>query len=218
MTLPATAKPPPHVRLSFTGIFGTVLAPVEEWSFRLTLRPGLQPFPVEPATIDACRQAYVTHLTPRIKNVARLTQVKLASVGADGLYVGQAQVLDVDIPGTGAGTVNYPLSTSLACTLLTATRGPRGRGRIFLPAPELVTLSTSGNMTAGAAQGFATSVGAFLNAINANAGLERVVIASKSGNLRDVTGVKVGVVPDVIRSRREKVSEAYGADVAVTNA
>jgi hypothetical protein len=146
-------------------------------------------------------------------------RVKIAEITEAGLYSDSgAQFLDTDVAGASTVNTPMPLQITVVQTLLTATRGPRGRGRLFLPAPQVGVLSNEGLMGSTTAQAFASSTAAFLSAINANTALGQVVVASSSGFLRPVTGVKVGVVPDTMRSRREKVSEAYGATLAVTNA
>lgn len=207
---------PAHRRLSFEGVFGTLLAPVEEWSFRLNLAPDVSPD--DPQTLlNASQTAFTTHLAPRLRPTARLTRIKLADITAAGLYAGDPAVKDVDVPGTATTSNHMPLSVALAISLTTPRRGATGRGRIFMPAPSVGTINaTDGTMEATFAQAWATAAASFLGAINGPAGFGNVVVASSKGYLTNVTGVRVGRVPDVIRSRRTKVPESYGAIVTVT--
>lgn len=209
-------KPPPHRRLTFEGIFGTLLAPVEEWSFRLTLAPNI----VEDgndAAVTSAASAWTTHIAPLCRPTARLTRVKLARIGADGLYTDDPTVKDVDTAGTSAATAILPLQVALAISLTTARRGATGRGRIFLPAPGLSNLNaTDGLISVPNQTQFATAAAAFIQAINGAPRLGNVVIASSKGYLTTVNGVRVGRVPDVIRSRRSKLQEVYAAPVAVS--
>jgi hypothetical protein len=215
MPIALGAKPPAHKRVTFEGVFGTIAAPIEQWSFRLNLNtdsPGTGTVPTALATLAS---AYTSHVRQHTTALARLTRVKYAEIGADGAYTSDPVLLDVDIPGTNVSTPNMPLQIALSISLNTALRGPTRRGRIFLPAPGFGTLTASGLIVNTAAQAIATGMKNFLDAINAEPQLGRVVIASSAGYLTNVTGVRVGVVPDTIRSRREKLSEAYGATLAV---
>ncbi len=215
MTVPAVGAPA-HRRLTFEGIFGTVAAPVEEWSFRLNL--GVGEGPDSGATLlTAAANAYSANLPGKLSAAAILRRIKFAKIGADGRYESAPIISEQNIAGLGSPGNGMPLSTAVACSLTTGRRGPTGRGRIYLPAPMVGTLSPVGLMTPAIAQGIATSVAAFLSAINGPAGFGDVNIVSTKGYMTPVQGVRVGVVPDVIRSRREKLLEAYGATVAVNS-
>lgn len=165
---------------------------------------------------------------------ATLNMVKFAAIGADGKYT-KAPVERAPSgarigAGGGTGSVRPANQVALAVTLLTAGDLGRVKGRFYVPVPAFA-VTAEGRYSVAAAQGVATAAQTFLNAVNNQPGLDvlglQAVVASqgrrnKDGSVRTparnhvVTGVKVGRTPDTIRTRRNKVSEAYGASLAVT--
>jgi hypothetical protein len=196
----------PHARFTFSGIFGLVAAPSEEWVFRLNATAGGT---VNQATATSLATLFGTHLAPRIGTHARLTEVKVVRIGAGGLYDGPMHLVDVNVPGTDASGVVYPYQISHAISLGTGVRGSRYRGRFYMPAPKYAVDSNEGTLTAGQADQMRTSVAAFLNAVNALPEVDRVVIASSHGFNTPVSEVRVGRVLDTIRTRRRSLPEAY---------
>jgi hypothetical protein len=201
--------------LTFSGIFGPVAAPVEEWSFRINFGVG-EGGGDKAAFVQNAVSAFTTHLVPRLASgVGRLREVKLADIDAAGLYSTSPTVAPVDVAFAGSVSSNLPLQISCAVSLVTQRRGPTGKGRFYLPSPALGTLTAAGLMTASTAQAIATSAAAFMSALNGPAGFGNAVVVSTKGYDTVVEGVRVGVVPDTIRSRREKLLEGYGATLAV---
>lgn len=203
----------PHSRLTFSGIFGPASLPLEEWAFRLNMGP----WTVQDVTagLAAARDAFATHLAPRVNSIARLTQVKVASIGADGKYVSDAVVLEADVPGTGTINTSTPLQITQAVTLDTARRGPTGRGRFYLPAPDTGIETQARVFSTTVTQTLADSAAMFISALNAIPEFQDVVIASSKGYLSPVTHVRVGRVPDTMRSRRRSMDEDYVGPVAI---
>lgn len=207
---------PQHRRLSFRGIFGTATAPWEEWQFRLNLAPGDGTDDLE-AIAQAGLDAFTTHMAPKIRDSARLTEVKAASIDEAGLYTSDPAILAADVVGAGTGGGYMPPQVALAVSLVTERRGPTGRGRFFLPAPIGAPESSTGLMLAATAQGVADNAAAFLGAINGPAGFGNVAVVSSKGYLSIVTEVRVGRAYDTIRRRRNGLDEVYGTEVTVTS-
>ncbi len=208
----------PHGRLVFEGVRGTVLAPRERWAVRLNL---LQAIPAASgaapqSALNALGTQWQTSFGQYLFSDCRLTSVKWAFIGADGRYTG-APVLSAPLDLAGSATTNrYPDQVALAVTLDTARRGPRGRGRFYLPGIA-VGLATDGLIVDVMAKNIANSAATFVNAVNAawpdNGG---VAIASTFAEINLVTSVRVGRVLDTIRSRRSSLIEGYSTPTGVT--
>lgn len=205
----------PHHRLTMRGVFGQLATPFEEWSFRLNMTGAIIAGEHQ-AIVDAADLQWTNQLVGIVRPTARLTEIKFAAIGADGRYTADPLIKLVNKPGTALATVASPPQVANAVSLLSETRGPRGRGRIYLPAPHYGTGADDGQIDATAATNVATKVAAFLSALNAaSAGLVVSVVANNS-TVAPVTAVRCGRVLDTIRSRRRSIGEDYSAEVAVT--
>jgi hypothetical protein len=208
---------PIHTRVTFSGYFGPESNPYEQWSFRINGDLGGNGAPLEDALI-AARQAYSDHLRPLIRPHAVLQEVKWAHIDELGTYTQDPVIHDVGpggIPGEGLDGDVMPPQCSLAVSLNTATRGAKGRGRMFLPAPAAQISSADGLMTAARAQLFAQGAAGFLVALRQAGVIGFPSIVSSSGTRSTITSVRVGRAVDTIRSRRRSLVEGYGADVPV---
>lgn len=212
MTAPATVgKPPAHLRLTVSGIFGTVAAPYERFTMRINVLPNFTNLQtgLAQAGVNA-----VPALAGVMKNECRFTEVKAAAIGPNGLYSGDPVVTLVDIAGTRTAGVAIA-QVSVVASLLTARRGATGRGRLYIPMPGFDVSATGGVYAMGSVENMRLAVVTFLNSLNAFSGGPRCVIASTKGYLSLITGVRVGVVPDTMRSRRTSIPEAYSTTAAL---
>lgn len=213
MTTPARLPTySPHLRLSLTGtVYG-----IERFAIRLNLSDP-------PSSVD--RQARFDDMVAdcvafwgrgatRINALSVLTEVKLAEIGANGKYTGDPLIAAVNQVGAVSAGVGYPPQISLAVSLDTDLRGPRGRGRFFLPTP-VANLSATAEISVLDAESVRASTVTWLEALNNATGIDanapEVVIASTYGTNSKVTGVRVGRVLDTIRSRRRSLPERYTA-------
>jgi hypothetical protein len=211
----------PHTRVTFGGTFGPVATAVEQWSFRLNInRTASVGAPVEVA--NAMRDAWQTHLGNRCRARVRLTQVKVAEIGADGKYGpnGNPGIWSGDIAATGGDNTLVPNQIALAISLTTDQRGPSSRGRFFLPLP-VYAADPDGRLDVASAGTIRAAAAAFLNAVNVAASNgtplapRKVGILSVRGTNPEVTGVRVGRVPDTMRSRRRSMLEEHTAVLAL---
>lgn len=226
MTVPATAvlkTYAPHVKLTMSGTLGAQEGSAETWSMSLSLKPSgwFNATDAEGRRLDivADVKAFWARPSSGIANIARLAQVKFAPIGVNGKYSGDPSIYDfIPIPSAG-GAVLHPYPVSLCVSLVTARRGPTGKGRIYLPLPSLA-VNDAGLCGNNAVQGVAVSVQTLLNALNNAPGLDvtdnEVVVSSSKGYLSVVTGVRAGLVLDTVRSRRRSLLENYGATLPVT--
>lgn len=169
----------------------------------------------------------------------QLQRVKVYPIGPDGkarpavpYAVGSPAVLTYkatkEPTGTGTGG-NVPLQIATVGSLRTAQTGPRGRGRVYLPASPKSQLDSSGRWSSSLQTNLSTKLATFLeDSSEADAGppsryLQPIVTG---GNMQasparpwtdyaKVTAVRVGNVPDTQRRRRRSLVETY-EQVSVT--
>jgi hypothetical protein len=205
-----------HRRLTFRGRFGTLVSPYEEWSFRVNMTVGISPPVDQVALLDAAQAAWTAQFRPLMRPWAALTELKTAVIGPDGKYNGDPTIKAVNVLGTGQNATGSPAQVALGVSLNTALRGPRGRGRFFLPAPVHDPNGDTGLILGSDAQDVANRAAAFVTALNAVSGAGDVCVASSFGMNTPVTSVRCGRVLDTIRSRRSSINEGYGANVGTT--
>lgn len=212
---------PAHTRFSWSGVFGSIANPLEEWNFNLNM--GEVVFTNDAArqtAVDAARTAYSTHLAPLMFNTVHLTETRIAQIGADGKTTLDAggeynQALNITpVTGGSTSTLRYPLSVALCVSLETQRSGPKGKGRFYLPFPARALDAATYRLATATATEIATAAGAFVqavdNTVDSSAGPNAVVsVVSSYGFVSGVTAVKVGTVPDTQRRRRGDMDEGY---------
>jgi hypothetical protein len=153
---------------------------------------------------------------------ALLKSVKFANIGINGKYLNDPWVVTFGTPVGGtvveSGTSVIP-QAALAVTLTSGRRGPTGKGRFFVPMP-VVSMGSDFLISTANAATFQTRAQTLLNSINSamsGASLaSRVAVVSSKGYASTVTGVQVGRLVDVIRSRRGQLYELPAAALPVT--
>lgn len=145
-----------------------------------------------------------------------LTGIKLNRINTSGHYADpdtMEHTYTTPIYGSVGGNV-APQLTMVSTLLTNLPRGRGSKGRMFLPpqAP-LLSIGNDGLVTASDALTVATrslELVTDLNALYEPLGAS-VVVASRTGagSMRVVNGVRVGRVPDTMRSRRNKQPEDY---------
>lgn len=209
-----------HLRVTATG---TLLQGQERFSFGLNLSdPNVDEFFEDgrPEDVVADVSAFFASPAALINAAAVLTEVKVARIGPTGLYIRDPFISAVlNVAGGASGNSPYPPQVALAVSLDTDLRGPRGRGRFYLPMPGMAITST-GAIAELDALSVRDAVVGLVNNLNNGPGIStpepRVVVASSLGGNNDVTSVRVGRVLDTIRSRRTSLSEGYTEAAGVT--
>jgi hypothetical protein len=206
---------PGHIRLTFSGVFGSAAAPLEIWSWGLS--SAVPAGSLDQAALDnhaaAMHATYVTNIKQIMPARVVLTQCLYALVNDDGHIARNAdgsfrQSKNQTVEAGGQGSVPVlPLQTALVASYGSARPGASGRGRSFLPFQDGSALEADFRVSDTVAQGFATRVGHVIYEINALGA--PVVVASSKGYLSPVTTVRVGKVPDTMRSRRDRLVEGY---------
>ncbi len=220
----------PHYRISMLGKLGNGGVGPEIFSCNISLgRTDQAPVgaALDPnATIwtdiaNDCA-AWFGRATSYISSHARLTMVKVAPIGANGLYTGVPAERVKDTPGAFTAAPP-PFQTAYAVTLKTAGDLNRVKGRFYAPIP-IFTVGVDGMISVAGAEDAEASAATLINAINNQPGIDvlglNTVVASQGrrnpdGSLRVqpanhlVTGVSVGRTLDTIRRRRNKLREFH---------
>lgn len=223
----------------YVSVIGDAYSTAEKWQFGFRLRNG-------PDAIDVVAEAMATTISNwftdvgatanvdqmRFSNAHRLTELKIAKIDTNGLYLDGTESYSHFYATPPTGTV-APLAgelpqNSVAVTLLTAKpRGLASRGRIFLPPSALYAPGTDGRLTVAGATQLATGVKRLINNINTLTNVTSVAVFSKgkgvaaydathkrvtytypnAGATENVTGVGVGRVVDTVRRRRRQLVE-----------
>lgn len=107
------------------------------------------------------------------------------------------------------GAKSLPYEVACAVTLQTDTRGPRGRGRLYLPPFATALVQGGGGKFADVdLNAIGGALGDFFEAHLVAEGHVPVVVSRRAIQLHEVTSIKMGHVPDSQRRRRRSVAEA----------
>lgn len=217
----------PHIRMTANGVF---LNTTEQWSFGVNIgnegvsgfdagAPGLEPNAV--VWNDLADDVSEFHAgNTFVSGLAQLRSVKFAFIGADGKYTREPIIRERISVGGGGATYFMPTQVALAVTLLTNTPLTKVRGRFYLPG-MMYGVETDGRISAVRADFIRSRVDTFLEAVGNQPGMDvlnlKAIVASTKGNNHTVSAVKVGRVYDTIRSRRNRLLEAYSDPAAVSS-
>jgi hypothetical protein len=218
--------PPLHTRVTFSGTFGAVSSPVEVWQFNLNFGTERTHDQVQPTleNYSDLRAAWVTHIAPVMTSDIHLTRVRHALVGDDGRVRRDSAggYIQTDTNGDWSGTVattaaiRMPLQTSLVVSLQSAKAGAVGKGRFFLPWPA-TTLDADYRIGSALAAQYSQRFRDFVDDCVSAVHYPLVVASGGSAltgdpaGLYPVTSVRVGRVPDTMRSRRSHLLEGYAS-------
>lgn len=223
---------PAHLRITYSGVFGSVAAPAEIWSFGLSCGTGNTTEP-DPFLIKAdlalklqqLEDAYLD-LIAGIDSTTILTRTRLASVNSSGKTPREPSGAYIQADKTsaiaGLATKTMPPQIALTTSLESNFAGPSGRGRYYLPGPLTGSIEAAGTITEAARDAHASRALSFLNKVNTamtngvgQPAYGRLVIASGGSAtkgllpaLYPVVRVGVGRALDTMRSRRGELLEA----------
>lgn len=208
---------PAHTRVTFEGVVGTVGAPLEYWAFGVNFPEDAIPPDATDVVADgvalSLKGAYTTHWKPIMGSDVILTKVKVSRIQADGTVEkrGDGSYIQGEWTGSDAGTqakAPMPLQVAVCVGLSTTRSGATGKGRFFIPWPSGSLDDTTKRISSTGATNWATAAKNFLNALATVLTFPPQVVSSK-GYMSEVTGVRVGRVPDTLRSRRADLPEEY---------
>lgn len=207
---------PAHTLVTFSGVIGSGAAQVETWSFSVKaaqLAAGDRTIANLIAIANECQQRYADNFVTHTGEDTVLTNVRVAAIDATGHVekTADGEYVQGDHAANWAGTEAkqpMPLQTALCVSLNTARAGATGKGRFFLPWPAMSLDATDKRIPVAQATPFLGYVVNFLTGVQDALGVDLQVVSSK-GYMSPVTGVRLGRVPDTMRSRREDSPEGY---------
>jgi hypothetical protein len=218
----------PHTLVTFGGTLTEITGQDEIWQcgVRGVNNPG--DGPVDAGQLSNLVTAIATQVsaTPNllgwfqgqagdISNSARLAWVKAANIGADGKYTSPPATYHYAVPGVGPSDGQVPSFMSLCYTWTTARLyGRKLRyGRIYPPNFGIPIVAGSASVADAQAIFAAQSAVKCLGALAQSASeyhFQPCVVSPNLGH-EAITGVRVGNVYDVHRSRKDAVAETYQA-------
>lgn len=206
-----------HALLRWGGTLGG-----DTWSCGVRMRgdtPGADPATFAADSLEDAADVISTSFQlsqMRYSGLARLTWVKLNSIGTDGRYSEPTTNL-FEFGGAGvspSSSVRTPPQLAHVVSLTTDKRRGRAHiGRIFVPTSANV-VEPDGRLTQAEAESMVQAARTFINDLNGLGALNPFSVAVFSGlgaEVETVTGVRVGRVIDTQQRRRRQLDESYSA-------
>lgn len=206
---------PAHTRITFSGVFGSQTSPQEEWSFSLKHDEvvALEAKATRDAAVAQLRGFFETRLKPMFPSNVVLTRTRIECMaGSTVKRDAAAEYLQSDdnvVVGGALGAINMPTQIALCVSLYTLRNDASGKGRVFLPWPGWSPDVSNRLLPVDVTQEAAQRMRGLINDINGALGFGNVSVVSSKGFINPVVGVRVGRVPDTIRSRRDRRDEGY---------
>jgi hypothetical protein len=222
-------------RVTRVTIAGTYSGGAEEWStgFWMGYTNGDADLPNQQLADDVAAAWRTFFLAPTSYFGAawHSSYVKISSIGTDGKASSADTVYSTfAADANGTASTQFPPQISLVATLTgSAARGVASKGRMYLPGIS-AAVGTGGRISSTNAGTIATNLQTFLNAVNASAATNNVLVLASHGSLnadgtpkvggqamsiKAVTGCRVGDVYDTQRRRRNGISEVYTSKTLV---
>ena len=137
-------------------------------------------------------------------------EVRISAVETDGTIVNGASVGTITTPIVGTGGMSAPPQNAIVSSLVTGGRGPRNRGRLFIPAPGAAP-TADGLLSTAQKTAVNNASKAVVNSVNAISGIRAAVVSRTHGTYSDIIKVRVGDEFDTQRRRRNGRNEVYTA-------
>lgn len=221
----------PH-KINKVTISGDCFSASEIWStgFYLGNETGDAPDPGTTAASDIAAkwQTFFTHTDAHISSGYRTLQVKVSQLDTDGdVDLNKIDFYDYPTPITGGGGAStLPPQIALACTLTSEKqRGLASKGRMYLPGVNSAVSSSSAQLSTITLNPLLDKLKIFFDALKNDADVPgALILASKghkipgpgageyfygAGEIKNVTGFRIGSVYDTQRRRRNAVPEVY---------
>lgn len=136
------------------------------------------------------------------------SEVRVAAIDNAGDYVNGATVFVRKTPVAGtAASIGSP-AQSIVCSWRTGGRGPRNRGRSFVPTPG-VGLGTDGLLGSTHKSTVGNAGRALHDALELIQGISHVVVSGTHKTYSTITGIQVGDEMDFQQRRRRERTEQY---------
>lgn len=227
----------PHYLFRVEGVFRDNTTDLETWSFGVRLAMFDNGAAVNAGFDDVDEMTWLRdQAEPAVRTLfgantlmlpTTVTALKMNLINENGKYANEADTfalyesdLTAPIKGNTASRVE-PQRTIAVTTTTDAIRGRAHRGRFYLPG-FAINVANDLRITTVQAQGIADSAAAFLAALDRPENTKGWVLAPAvvsnigvPGQIRRITGVRVGRVVDTQRRRRFSLDEAPSSAAVV---
>jgi hypothetical protein len=137
-------------------------------------------------------------------------EIRLSAIESTGAVVNGATVATITSPLQGTPTMNAPPQLAVASSHVTGGRGPRNRGRNYMPIHSYTSNSTTDGLVATSVKTAVNNAAkAFIDTVNAVSGLRTAVVSGTHQTYSDITAVRVGDEFDTQRRRKNGRRETY---------
>jgi len=137
-------------------------------------------------------------------------EIRLSAFESDGSVVNGATVGTITAPVAGsATTLTLPPQTAVVCSHRTGGRGPRNRGRNYMPMHTTGGLTTDALVLAALKTNLNNYTKDFIDGVAAISGWNCAVVSSTHQTYSDIVAVSVGDEIDTQRRRRNDRRETY---------
>lgn len=152
--------------------------------------------------------AYLNWQKYLIADVFQWQEIRISAYRADGSVVNGASVGTITSVLAGTLGLSFPPQTSIVASLVTGGRGPRNRGRMYLPCHHFTSSGDSliGSSDRGAVN---TNTKTLINAVNALTGVRAGVVSKTHQTWSDIVSVRCGDELDTQSRRRYRRKENY---------
>jgi hypothetical protein len=118
----------------------------------------------------------------------------------------QAEEL-LNVAGKATGSQCLPSTTCMVVTLRTGAPGRSRRGRMYIPARNVLLAGANGQMASGQPAGLAGAVADYFGSLNVILERQVVVVSRTNATWAPIKSVDVGTVFDTQRRRRADLTE-----------
>lgn len=135
-------------------------------------------------------------------------EVRISAIESDGTVVNGASVGTITTPLVGPSALANPPQNATVCSLVTGGRGPRNRGRLYVPA-HVPTPGTDALVATALKTAINAATRQLILDVNAISGVRAAVVSRTHGTYSDIVSVRMGDEYDTQRRRRNSRRETY---------
>lgn len=136
------------------------------------------------------------------------SQVRISAYDANHDVINGASIYEFKTPVTGTGSGLFDPASALAVSLRSGGRGPRARGRMFVPISGGTNIS-GGLVLSGTRTAIGNAAGDMVGDLQALSNVEPAVVSRTGAVYSTITRVLIGDVVDNVSRRRRRRREQY---------
>lgn len=137
-------------------------------------------------------------------------EIRLSAITSAGQVVNGATVGAINTPIAGTISMNAPPQLAVASSHVTGGRGPRNRGRNYIPIHTYTANTTTDGLVAPSVKTAVNNAAkAFIDTVNAISGIRTAVVSATHQSYSDITAVRIGDEFDTQRRRKNGRPEIY---------